>query len=407
MKSPSIMFLNRVFPPDTGATGEGISRVARSFLEAGWSVTVIVLSSCGTGVAHEDGVKVIRIPAVSPSKSLPLRALSIAVGIPLLFLRALREPPADIVVTMTDPPMQFLLGPLLRMFQGCRFIHWAHDLYPDVAVRAGVLPARGLIPGFLDVLSRKALCSHDRIIAVGRCMRDLLVSRGVSSSKIAVIPNSWAGAGIVPLPREQSLLGELGLVDRFTVMYSGNLGRAHDFETVLSAAGILREQGDERFVFLFSGDGPGAVLLKSEVRRLGLTNVRFLPRCDDSKLSLNLASGDAHLVTMRPEMKGVVVPSKYYGVVAAGRPCLFIGPAGSEIARSLGELGNGIRIEPGDAAALVEALRRFDLEPVWKERAACAAAGFDSVEVSGKALVRVAGELLSGRSSPSSQTAIP
>ena len=397
MSPPSILFLNRVYPPGSGATGTGVARIARSFVSAGWSVTVVSTAGSGNGgVSVEDGVRVVRCRGLFSGRSLLLRALTYAVTIPRMFLRTLREPSPDIIVTMTDPPMLSATGPLLRMLKGSRIIHWAQDLYPDVAVRAGVFREKGVLSRIFAFLSRRALMAHDRVVVVGRCMGSLLSARGVPLERLSLIPNTWAGLGITRLDREESLLPDLGLLDHFTVMYSGNFGRVHDFGTVLSAAKLLQESGRHEVVFLLSGDGPNSALLRGEVARMGLSNVRFLPRCDDDQLSRTLASGDLHLVTMLTGMMGVVVPSKYYGVMAAGRPCIFVGPEDAEIALTLRELGNGLQIAPGDAGSLVEAILRIRRESVWSDRARGLSEGFLANESSGREFVRLATDLISG-----------
>ena len=397
MSPPSILFLNRVYPPASGATGTGVARIARSFVSAGWSVTVVSTAGAGkAGVAFEDGVKVVRLSGLFSGRSLLLRALTYVVTIPQIFVRALCEPSPDIIVTMTDPPMLFAIGPLLRVIKGSRIIHWAQDLYPDVAVRAGVLSEKGVLARIFAFLSRRALMAHDRVVVVGRCMGRLVSARGVAPGSLSLIPNTWSGLGITSLDREESLLPDLGLLDRFTVMYSGNFGRVHEFGTILSAAKLLQESGRHEVVFLLSGDGPNSALLRGEVARMGLSNVRFLPRCDDDQLSRTLASGDLHLVTMLTGMGGVVVPSKYYGVMAAGRPCIFVGPKDTEIALALHDLGNGLCVAPGDSQALVEAILKIRGEAGWSDRARDLAEGFLASECSGREFVRLATELISG-----------
>jgi len=395
MNPPSILFLNRVYPPASGATGTGVARVARSFVSAGWSVTVVTTAGSGkAGASLEDGVKVVRCRGLFSGRSLLLRALTYTVTIPQIFLRALREPSADIIVTMTDPPMLSAIGPLLRVIKGSRIIHWAQDLYPDVAVRAGVLRENGVLARIFAFLSRRALMAHDRVVVVGRCMSRLLSARGLSPGRLTLIPNTWSGLGITRLDREDSLLPGLGLLDRFTVMYSGNFGRVHEFGTILSAAKIFQDAGQHEVVFLLSGDGPNSALLRGEVARMELSNVRFLPRCNDDQLSRTLASGDLHLVTMLTGMGGVVVPSKYYGVIPAGRPCIFVGPKDSEIALALDEFGNGICVAPGDSQALVEAIQKIRCEAGCKDRARNLAEGFLASECSGREFVRLATKLI-------------
>jgi len=361
----SILFINRVYPPDSGATGRVLEFIARGFVSAGWTVTVLCTAASTKKVGEEvrDGIRIVRVGIPFSKKNLIARAFGYAVMIPTLLLKALKLPRHDVVVTKTDPPMLMLIGPLIKWIKRSRTIHWAQDLYPEVAVEAGVFQRGGLIESVLRFLSSNSLQAHDAIIAVGRCMKERLEGRGIPASKVIVIPNIGIESSVVPLPRIPNLFRKrYALGESFTVMYSGNMGRAHEFATILDAARILQESGEGEILFLFVGDGPLVVNLRSEMDHLGLKNVRFLPGQPESELSESLAAGDLHLVTMRSGMEGLVVPSKFYGVVAAGRPCLFVGPEASEVAMVIRDKGVGAVIAPGAAGMLTDAILKYRAE---------------------------------------------
>ena len=363
---PSILFINRVYPPADGATGRVLEYVAEGFVRAGWEVSVLTTvaggEKAGTTVRH--GVRIIRCGVFFSKTTLLARALGYALMIPSLALRALLLPRADLAVVKTDPPMLLVLGPLLRWLKGSRLIHWAQDLYPEVAEEAGVLRERGSVAVMLRTISTGSLHSYDRIVAVGRCMVERMVARGIAREKICVIPNTGIEQEIRQIDHSVNpFRSRHGLGECFVVEYSGNMGRAHEFETLLSAAELLQEQGESGIRFLLIGRGPGEGILREEVQRRGLTNLLFLPPQPQSELSESLGAGDLHLVTMRTGMSGLVVPSKFYGVMAAERPALFIGPADSEVARVIDEHEVGAVIAPGDAAGLVEAILAYRQTP--------------------------------------------
>jgi glycosyltransferase involved in cell wall biosynthesis len=188
-------------------------------------------------------------------------------------------------------------------------------------------------------------------------METRLQVRGIHPSRIRVIPNVGIEGEIVPLPRHPNAFREKhNLQESFIVMYSGNMGRAHEFGTVLEAARIFQEEGDEGIAFLFVGHGPMEPELRAEVTRLQLGNVLFIPNQRLEDLSVSLGAADVHLVTMQSGMEGLVVPSKFYGVLAAERPCLFVGSEDSEVARVILEYGLGWVIRPGQAAQLATAI---------------------------------------------------
>jgi glycosyltransferase involved in cell wall biosynthesis len=383
---PSILFINRVYPPESGATGRVLEHVAKGFVAAGWDVSVLTTAGdrSNQGNSLRDGVKIIRIAMPFSKKSLFSRALGYALMIPSLLLKALLLPRADIVVTKTDPPMLLISGPFLKFLKGSRTIHWAQDLYPEVAEEVGVFPKGGAVAGILRKISSLSMGQHDLTLAVGRCMQERLRVRGIPPEQIRIVPNSGVEREIVPVPHESNLFRKAhGLEGFFIVMYSGNMGRAHDFEAVLGAARRMQDQGDSSTLFLFVGNGPGEPLLRQEAERSGLRNVRFLPPQSSDSLSESLSAGDLHLVTMKSEMGGLVVPSKFYGVMASGRPCLFVGPEDSEVARVIRETGVGRIIRPGDGESLAAEILKYRVAPeVLKEegeRAACLLREYDAL----------------------------
>jgi glycosyltransferase involved in cell wall biosynthesis len=174
------------------------------------------------------------------------------------------------------------------------------------------------------------------------------------------------------MPKEASLIGGSPEARRaFIVMYSGNMGLAHEFDTVLDAARLLDE---EDFLFLFAGEGKRMDEVREGVKRRGLKRVRFLKSQPIERLSESLASADVHLITMRPNVEGLVVPSKIYGILASGRPAAMVGPRDNEIAGLLDSSRSGIVIPNGDAAGLADYLRRLRNHPdlaLTMGRAAC------------------------------------
>ncbi|MFM8983409.1 MAG: glycosyltransferase family 4 protein, partial [Spartobacteria bacterium] len=346
---PSILFINRVYPPAKGATGDMLQGITESLAARGWDVSVLTTSEPGEPKnSTRRGVRILRAGGALSRRNVLLRAVSYVFMIPWLLTRALLLPRTDFVVTMTDPPMLVVVGLAMKFFKRNRVIHWAQDLYPEVAEELGVLPRGNAVTNLLRRLSTEALVRGDAVVAIGRCMASRLTARGVSYAKIAIIPN-WAPP-IQSLDRSNNPFRRAhGLEGQFVVIYSGNMGLAHEFDTVLDAAESLRGQ---RVVFLFIGEGPRRVEVEAAARLRGIDNIRVLPSQSAEKLSESLSAADAHLVTMRPNLCGLVVPSKVYGVLAAGRPCLFVGPADSEAARLIRETDSGFVVGPDQWAEL-------------------------------------------------------
>jgi len=254
---------------------------------------------------------------------LPGRAIDYATFYLSAMLAMMHERGATIVA-MTDPPMLSVVAALASR----RVVNWLQDLFPEVATVLGIRVPR-FVRSIRDWSLRKARCN----VVIGESMR----------APNAVVIHNWAEASLQPLDVPPH---------HFVVGYSGNLGRAHDVSTMLGAMNRLRQDDVELVV-----TGGGAKL--DEVRAANLPNVRLEPYAPIERLSESLSAADAHLVTMLPETEGLVVPSKFYGILAVGRPVLFVGARDGELARLVREHGCGIAIESGDADGLARAIREL------------------------------------------------
>lgn len=190
-------------------------------------------------------------------------------------------------------------------------------------------------------------------------MAEIVRARGIAPERIRVIPNWCDDEEIQPTaPLDNPLRREWGLGDRFVVGYSGNLGRGHQFETVLAAAERLRS--DRRLCFLFIGGGKKFAALAHSARERRLDDLfRFLPYQERRVLRLALGVRDVHLISLRPQLEGLIVPSKLYGIAAAGRPIIAVTARDGEIARLVREHDCGIVVEPGEGELLADTLQRL------------------------------------------------
>lgn len=408
----SILFLNRVYPPAEAATGQLLAELAGELVRRGYEVTVVtgraglrrekgegrgergevrsekcevtaLPSHLSTHTSCAAGVRIETVGGLPFTRASHLRrAVSYLSLYPAMLWRALRLPRHDVVVTLTDPPLQLLLGPVLQWCKGSKTVHWAQDIYPELAEEMGVLRKDGLIARVLRRLSTWALRRSDSVVAVGQCMKKRLMQRGLAPQSIAVVQN-WGHTASAecgtrneesirfnseletrnPKPETPELFrDEHGLAGKFVVMYSGNLGLAHPFEAILDAAERL-QPALPHVVFLFVGAGPRLPWVREQVGRRHLENVRFLPFQPKERLAESLAAADLHLASMRHELCGLVVPSKVYGVMAAGRPCVFLGPEESEAAQFILQHGCGSVLPHASGARLAATVSHWATHP--------------------------------------------
>lgn len=367
MPRPRLIFVNRYFEPDHSATSQMLGGVARGLLAEGLQVEVVtsrqLYEDAGADLPlreTRDGLRIHRVWTTSFGRAgLAGRAidyLTFYVSCLVFLLGLLRRD--DVVVAKTDPPLISLVCAVPARLRGARLVNWLQDVFPEVAGRlAGkALPAAAerVLAGLRDAVCRGAAAN----VVLGERMHDHFVARGVPASRLRTIPN-WADERTIsPQAAATSRLREeLGLGERFVVAYAGNLGRAHDHAPLLAAAELLRT--DRNVHFLVVGGGAGRALLAAEVEQRRLSNFTFVPYQPQERLADMLAAADVHLVSLRRDLEGLIVPSKLYGILAAGRPAVFWGDTDGEVARELHRSQSGLSVNHDDGAGLATALLRL------------------------------------------------
>jgi glycosyltransferase involved in cell wall biosynthesis len=264
--------------------------------------------------------------------------------------------PGDLVVAKTDPPLISIAVARAAAWRGALLINWLQDLFPEVA---SVLAPKAL-PSWLQkgllAARDKSLRAAVTNVVLSEGMRLRLAARGIDADRVEVIPN-WANTvEVAPLTTAESQTRRrVGLGPCFVVGYSGNLGRAHEFETLLGAARLL--QGDPDIAFLITGGGAKAAQLQEAVQAQNLSNLVFQDYQPPQLLGDSLAAADVHFVSLLPALEGLIVPSKIYGILAAARPAVFVGDPDGDVARLIRESHCGIAVPVGQSARLAAELR--------------------------------------------------
>jgi len=363
-----------------------LSDLAFALAKEGRKVTVITSRQrYGTSDARLpcsetiEGVTIVRVATPNFGRTSLVGRLLDYLGFYLSATWALwcRADSQTVVVAKTDPPLISIPAALVCKSRGARLVNWLQDLFPEVATALGIPVARGPLGSILKRLRNWSLKRATCNVVIGQRMRDRLLQQGIPVPRIEVIHNWADGSAIRPTePGNNPLRREWGLEEKFVVGYSGNLGRAHEFDTIIGAAKALREQDD--IVFLFIGGGAQAEMVKQTAREHSLPNILFQPYQPRERLHMSLGVADVHLVVLRPELEGLIVPSKYYGIAAAGRSTLFIGSADGEIAHILRNAGCGHTIEPGDSTGLSETILKMRDSAILQNAGANARRQFDA-----------------------------
>lgn len=374
-----ILLINQTFYPDVAATAQHGHDLAKYLVAQGHEVSVIASRSlygkAGRSLpAHErvDGIEIHRVGrSIYGKAGLFARALDFGLFYLSTAIKSIEIGRHDVCICLTTPPYIPLLGLALRSLRGTRVVYWAMDLYPDVLVATGVLHEKSLVTKVLESLNRFALRRADRVVVLGRCMEDRVGAKGVDMSHVRRIP-VWseifteAAEGIDPSEAHgnNAYRREWQVGDRTLVMYSGNFGIGHDVETFARAAKLL--EADDNIMFAFVGGGKRKDELLRAMRAMKLerfVEADYQPR---ERLGELLSAADIHLASMRPGWEGVMVPSKIFGTLGAGRPVVWVGGARSEVASVIRDADCGITVTPGDADALAAAIRKLAGDPALR-----------------------------------------
>ncbi len=360
----NILVLNLYYPPDTSAT----ARMAAAFLEplaAKHEVTLI----CGRPSYDPTerrawrlwqserlkGITVVRVGSTDyPRTQMARRVLNylsyVALSVPrALFARC------DLVLAMTDPPFEGIVGAFVAMLKGKPFVYNIRDLYPDMAL-GGSIVAPGLLARVWEMPHRWALRRATRLIVLGEDMKARIVAKGVPAERVSIVRDGVEIAAVSPASAapelDSDVISAIRSGFRFVLLHAGNLGFYGAWQTLLAAA---RELEGDGVGLVFVGDGAQRASLEAAAARS--TNVRFLPFFPPSKIASVLAAGDAHVITIKRGLEGVVVPSKMYGILAAGRPIVALASQQTDAATLGAREGFGVAADPDNPAELVGIVR--------------------------------------------------
>jgi len=357
-----VLFLNRSFWPDREATGQFLTELCDD-LSTDHEVTIVAGPSYNTKDGNLGGfrlwsrerrgkVTVIRTSGTRFSKSnLAGRLVNLGTYYLLAAIVAYRLPRPDVIVAETDPPLLGALAAVLKRRWGCRLVYNVRDLYPDIAEVTGGVRS----PFLLELLRRGNDYAYERadlIVTLGHDMARRIVDKGVPKEKVVVVPD-WVDCGRIR-PLEGNPFRRI-FGNKFVVMYSGNIGLSQQLEGVLEAADRMRD--DDGILFAIVGEGARKNWLQERARAMGLNNVRFMPYQPLEQLGESLNAADLHLIPLAPGAAGCLVPSKIYGILAAGRPFIAMMEDSAEVAQIARADEVGFVVRPGDVDALVGAIR--------------------------------------------------
>lgn len=372
---PRLWVLSELYYPEQTSTGYFLTKIAE-----GLATDFDVRAVCGQPTYSEhgirapsfelrNGVSIHRMRATSFNKDNVMLRLVNAVTMTLaaawFLLKRLRA--GDQLLVVTNPPTLPPIAIYIAKLRACRSLLLVHDVFPETAVATNMLTRRSIIFRIMSALMRATYRTCDRVIVLGRDMRQLVLETyDVAPNRLAIIPNWGDVEEIVPIEREKnSFAQQYRLVDKVVIQFSGNLGRTHDIGSVIHVAANLRHL--EHLVFLFVGYGGKTSLIRNAINRDALSNVVFAPRQPREMLGAMLACADATVIAFEARMLGISVPSRMYNIMAAARPIIAMADAQSELALCVGELDAGWVVPIGDRKKLQSIIESIATNPVNAE----------------------------------------
>jgi colanic acid biosynthesis glycosyl transferase WcaI len=363
-----VLLLNLYYPPDTSAT----AKMAAAFIEPlaqKHNVTVI----CGrpsydpterrswrpSQTEQINNVRVIRVGSTDyPRTQMRRRVFNYLSYVSLSVPKSLFVS-CDVVLAMTDPPFEGIVGAFVATLKRKPFVYNIRDMYPDMAV-GGSIVKPGLMARVWEKLHRWALRRATRVIVLGEDMKARIAAKGIAPDRIDVVRDGaeTSTSPVAASDFDADVIRAIRSDFRFALVHAGNLGFYGAWETLLAAARELQNDG---VGLIFVGDGAQ----RSRLQQLAASspNIRFLPFFPPSKVPSVFAAADAHVITIKRGLEGVVVPSKMYGILAAGRPILAVAPKETDAATLGARDGFGCSADPDSPEEVVSSVRALLADP--------------------------------------------
>jgi len=382
-----VLLLNLYYPPDTSATAR-MARTVADALAENHQVTIV----CGRPSYHpserrpwrlyhteeQRKVRIIRVGSTDfPRLAMKKRVLNYLSYVFLAVPRALFLP-CDVILAMTDPPFEGIVGAFLAMLKNKPWVYNIRDLYPDMAV-GGSIVRPGWLADIWEKLHRWALGRATTVVVLGDDMRNRILSKSIGADRVVVVRDGaeLPSARNAAEELDQSVIRAIRGPFEFVLLHAGNLGFYGAWDTLLEGARALNNSG---VGLVFVGDGTQREKLESAAA--GISNVRFLPFFPASKIPSVLAAADAHVITIKRGLEGVVVPSKMFGILAAAKPIVAVAPEQCDVVSIGHQKGFSIAADPDDPAQFVERVREIMSQPdrrrAMSEAAAAVAPEYES-----------------------------
>lgn len=366
-----IKFVHQYFYPETAGAAVRLTELAAGLHQQGFEVSVLTSTPKSGRIPPKEtyqGVSIERISKICFDKNNNFGRIFNALYFFITALFKLSTAPKDSILLIgSDPPFLSFLGWVAYHLRKQKYVLLVLDIYPELAVQFGYLRTNSWVVRLWTWLDRLAFSHASAIVTPGKYMKETLVKKlqnQESSAKIWTIPTWEDGETIRPLDKNENWFAkEHHLTDRTVVLYSGNMGLAHELTNMIIVAEAL--QHDPDIFFLFIGEGGQKNKLIELAAKKNLKNISFLPYQPPEVIPYSCTCGDIALISLKPEAKGLCIPTKFQTALASGQAILAVVPKETEIADLLENEPCGIQADPDFPQQIVQAILKFHRDPAF------------------------------------------
>jgi colanic acid biosynthesis glycosyl transferase WcaI len=373
-----ILVISHYYKPDGGAAATLFPLLCEELVKLGHEVTVLTAvphypsgrvpeAYCGrkNRFSEENGVKVVRVGLPSLDRSKLAARLYQFVAFQVGVTQAGLHRDYDVLLTHTPALEVWLPFVYFSTFRQKPVVYSVHDIYPDVGIELGIFRS-SLVIKTVGWLESYCLKRARRVRILSKSFAPGLLEKGVTESKLALIYDWVDTEAVRPMPRKNGFAVEYDLINRFVVLYAGNIGLVQGLDSVIEAARLVAD--DSEICFAFVGDGAGRKVLVEKTRQLGLSNVRFVSYQPRERMPEVFSTGDISLVTLRRGTGFGALPSKTYQILSSGRPVIAGVDEGSDTWDLIERAEAGLCVTPENPQKLAEAILTLKQDKDLRER---------------------------------------
>jgi glycosyltransferase involved in cell wall biosynthesis len=349
------------YPDNKSATSKVLTELVEDMADNGMDIKVLTsrhLYASNNKIENDKdvhkGILIDRVWSTNYNKDkVILRIINSITFFISIFIKLISSDEYDCMIFVSNPPIMPYIGHILKKFRKKSYIYLIHDVYPDIAIKLNVIKPKGIISGIMNYTNFKALDSADKVLVLGEDMKSVIVNKNVSPDRIIVLSN-WADkTKLFFIGKNNGFSIKNGINNTFNIVYSGNMGRFHDIETIIKAAIELNKVKDD-ICFIFVGGGFKRNDIKEAKENYNLDNVYLMEYLNDNDYNLLLNSADVFVTSIEKDVIGLCVPSKTYSYLALGKPIIAVMSKESEIGKMVDENNLGVRVDNGDVKSLVD-----------------------------------------------------